>query len=75
MSDDAVRCSAEGCEAGATEILWLRDQPGHVHDCPGHAHDVREWCDVTASRPIADGRCSVVGCTTAPIWTGQPRPI
>lgn len=72
-----LRCSSEGCDAPATETLFLRDQVGHVHDCPQHAHDVREWCDVVHSAPIIDGEClAAVFCTSNdPIWTGMPTPL
>lgn len=72
---ERVTCSSEGCDDPAVEVLWLRDLPGHVHDCARHAHDVREWCDVVLSRPIIDGRCSAVWCTVKPIATAMPTPL
>lgn len=47
-AEDEVVCSSDGCEAAAVEVLVLRGQPGHVHDCARHAALVREWCDVVA---------------------------
>jgi len=69
-------CSADGCDAPATETLFLRGQTGHVHDCPADAAIVREWCDVTSSSPIVDGVCAAAVCTgDRQIWFGQPAPL
>jgi len=69
-------CSADGCEQLATETLFLRDQIGHTHDCPQDAAVVREWCDVTSSTPIIDGKCQAKTCTGNDyIWLGQPTPL
>jgi hypothetical protein len=74
MSD--LTCSSEGCERRAVETLFLRDQPGHVHDCAEHAHDLREWCDVIASASITGGRCLAKVCTGNDyIWFGPPTPL
>lgn len=73
---EALTCSADDCERPAVETLFLRDQPGHVHDCAEHAHDVREWCDVVASGPIVDDACPAKTCTgNAYIWHGAPTPL
>lgn len=71
-----LTCSAEGCEAAATETLFLRDQVGHVHDCAQDAAILREWCDVIHSEAIVDGECLAVNCTANDyIWFGQPAPL
>jgi hypothetical protein len=71
-----LRCSSEGCQAVATETLYLRNQVGHVHDCPEHAHDVREWCDVVRSSPIVDGLCMASACTgNRAIYSAPPTPL
>lgn len=75
-TEATLRCSAEECDRIATETLYLRNQPGHVHDCPEHAHDVREFCDVVHSSPIDDGECLAVVCTGGDwIWSGAPTPL
>jgi len=72
-----IRCSSEDCERPATEVLWLRDQPGHVHDCAEHAHDVREWCDVVKSTPLEGDECPTgLGCDGATfIHFSPPTPL
>lgn len=59
----------------ATEVLFLRNQPGHVHDCPQHAHDLREFCDVVSSAPVVDGECTAEWCTSEPIAVAEPKPL
>jgi hypothetical protein len=72
-----LMCSSEGCTKPAVETLFLRDQPGHVHDCAEHAHDVREWCDVIASEPIVGGRYCLAKVCTGNDYIGiwQPTPL
>jgi len=73
---DVLVCSSDGCQRLATETLFLRDQPGHVHDCPEHAHDLREWCDVVSSSVIVDGRCQADPCTgNVWLWFAEPRAL
>lgn len=73
---EPLTCSSEGCNLPAVEALFLRDQPGHVHDCVAHAHDVREWCDVVASGPIEGNVCPARICTgNHHLWTAEPTPL
>lgn len=73
--DEPLPCSSLRCDKPAAEVLSFRGQIAHVHDCTQHAALVREWCDVTASAPIINGRCPVPGCADAPIWVGKPTPL
>lgn len=69
--DDQVVCSADDCDAAAVEVLVLRDQPGHVHDCSAHAAEVREWCDVVESYPMP---CAL-GAACPTLYVAQPTPL
>lgn len=67
-----TKCSSLGCDGTPSEVLELRDQPGHVHDCSQCAAGVREWCDVIKSAPLLpDGTCPW-RCTVLPIHTSTP---
>lgn len=68
---DAVVCSSDDCDAAAVEVLVLRDQPGHVHDCAAHAAVVREWCDVVESYPMP---CAL-GADCPALYVAQPMPL
>lgn len=68
---DAVVCSSDECDAPAVEVLVLRDQPGHVHDCAAHAAEVREWCDVVESYPMP---CAL-GADCPALYVAQPMPL
>lgn len=73
---EILTCSSGGCEREAVEMLVLRGQYGHVHDCPEHAHDLREWCDVVTSGPIVDNVCPAAACTgNRHLWHYQPTPL
>lgn len=67
---EPTRCSAESCVAAAVEVLVLRGQPGHVHDCSRHAAEVREWCDVVESHPMP----CLLACTPA-LYVAEPTPF
>lgn len=67
-------CSADGCDDPAVEVLVIRGNIGHVHDCARDAAVVRDV--LRSGRVLPDGSCPEAICTgNNAVWHGDPTPL